>query len=286
MTRPGALGTTGSGGKLPGYIASDDTQYVPEFVTGDPRRQPHRRGSARAVQVDFGWHVVQVMYHPPDQAQMEKLKTEADGGGDFAQLARDFSESATSGAGGDLGWIARGQLDQQQVDAIFAAPIGKNERDRQRDRRRAVPLQGVRGAGADPRGTPARRPPPERVQRLVCRQEGDRSSSIGAARGASRAVLDALGRRGAVALEARPRRRASRSLPAERLARDAHRGHPGHCSIVPLATLPSRRTTEALSSPLPGRARTAPDVTRSPCCGRPLSRPTTRSMACSARSRQ
>jgi len=56
---------------------------------------------------------------------MEKLKTEADGSGDFAQLARDFSESATSGAGGDLGWIARGQLDQQQIDAIFAAPVGK-----------------------------------------------------------------------------------------------------------------------------------------------------------------
>ena len=65
------------------------------------------------------------MYHPPDQAQMEKLKTEADGGKDFAQLARDFSESETSGAGGDLGWIARGQLDQPQVDAIFAAPIGQ-----------------------------------------------------------------------------------------------------------------------------------------------------------------
>ena len=121
----GALGTTGSGGKLPGYIAPDDTNYVPEFVEGIHADNPTDGEVLAPFRSSFGWHVVQVMYHPPDQAQMEKLKTEADGGGDFAQLARDFSESDTSGAGGDLGWIARGQLDQQQVDAIFAAPVGK-----------------------------------------------------------------------------------------------------------------------------------------------------------------
>ena len=121
----GALGTTGSGGKLPGYIAPDDTQYVPEFVQAIHADNPTDGEVLAPFRSSFGWHVVQVMYHPPDQAQMEKIKTEADGGGDFAQLARDFSESQTSGVGGDLGWIARGQLDQQQVDAIFAAPIGK-----------------------------------------------------------------------------------------------------------------------------------------------------------------
>ena len=121
----GALGTTGSGGKLPGYIAPDDTNYVPEFVEGIHADNPTDGEVLAPFRSSFGWHVVQVMYHPPDQAQMEKLKTEADGGGDFAQLARDFSESETSGAGGDLGWIARGQLDQQQIDAIFAAPVGK-----------------------------------------------------------------------------------------------------------------------------------------------------------------
>ena len=121
----GALGTTGSGGKLPGYIAPDDTNYVPEFVEGIHADNPTDGEVLAPFRSSFGWHVVQVMYHPPDQAQMEKLKTEADGGGDFAQLARDFSESESSGAGGDLGWIARGQLDQQQIDAIFAAPLGK-----------------------------------------------------------------------------------------------------------------------------------------------------------------
>ena len=120
-----ALGTTGSGGKLPGYIAADDTNYVPEFVQAIHADTPTDGEVLAPFRSSFGWHVVQVMYHPPDQAQMEKIKAEADGGADFAQLARDFSESQTSGAGGDLGWIARGQLDQQQIDAIFAAPLGK-----------------------------------------------------------------------------------------------------------------------------------------------------------------
>jgi parvulin-like peptidyl-prolyl isomerase len=57
---------------------------------------------------------------------MDKLKAEADAGADFAQLARDYSEDReTSGSGGDLGWIARGQLDKRFVDAIFATPVGK-----------------------------------------------------------------------------------------------------------------------------------------------------------------
>ena len=90
----GALGTTGSGGKLPGYIAPDDTQYVPEFVQAIHADNPTDGEVLAPFKSSFGWHVVQVMYHPPDQAQMEKIKTEADGGGDFAQLARDFSESA------------------------------------------------------------------------------------------------------------------------------------------------------------------------------------------------
>ena len=31
----------------------------------------------------------------------------------------------TAGTGGDIGWIAKGQLDDKLTDAIFATPIGK-----------------------------------------------------------------------------------------------------------------------------------------------------------------
>jgi parvulin-like peptidyl-prolyl isomerase len=121
-----ALGTTGSGGKLPGYIAPGDTNYVPEFVEAVSKPGLKDGQVLEPFRTDFGWHVVQIMYHAPDRAAMDKLKAEADSGADFAQLARDYSEDReTSGSGGDLGWVARGQLDKRYVDAIFAAPVGK-----------------------------------------------------------------------------------------------------------------------------------------------------------------
>jgi parvulin-like peptidyl-prolyl isomerase len=77
------------------------------------------------VRSSFGWHVIQVMYRPPDIDQMNKLKAEADAGEDFATLARDNSFDESAGSGGDIGWIARGQLDSALIDAIFATPIGE-----------------------------------------------------------------------------------------------------------------------------------------------------------------
>ena len=60
--------------------------------------------------------------HSPDLA---KIKTQADGGADFAKLALDVSEGQEASRGGELGWIARGQLEKDLGTAIFAAAIGK-----------------------------------------------------------------------------------------------------------------------------------------------------------------
>jgi parvulin-like peptidyl-prolyl isomerase len=118
-----ARGTTGSGGKLPGYV-TEDSGYVEEFL--EPLMQPNLRdGQVLApFRTDFGWHVVQVMYHPTDAERLAALKEDADGGADFAQLARDNSESSTAGSGGEVGWVARAQLDQLQATAIFEAELG------------------------------------------------------------------------------------------------------------------------------------------------------------------
>jgi parvulin-like peptidyl-prolyl isomerase len=72
----------------------------------------------------FGWHVVQVMYYPPDSDQMKRIKDLAASGSDFGQLARDNSEGPKSGKGGEIGWVTAGQLDGRLTDAIFAAPMG------------------------------------------------------------------------------------------------------------------------------------------------------------------
>ena len=44
------------------------------------------------VKSAFGWHIIQIMYRPTDDAWLKGLKTKADGGADFATLARDNSE--------------------------------------------------------------------------------------------------------------------------------------------------------------------------------------------------
>jgi parvulin-like peptidyl-prolyl isomerase len=116
-----------SGGKLPyfdpGMVASSqlDAQFgaaifKPGLKPGD---------LLEPVRSAFGWHVIQVMYFPPDVDQAKKLKTEAEGGADWATLARNFSDAADAAKGGELGWVAKYQLDQASNDAIFGAAVGK-----------------------------------------------------------------------------------------------------------------------------------------------------------------
>jgi parvulin-like peptidyl-prolyl isomerase len=117
-----ALGTAGSGGKLGDFI-TEDSGFIEEFTAAVLAPGLRDGQILEPFRTDFGWHVVQIMYRPPNETQLEKLKTQADGGADFAQLARDYSESQTAGAGGEVGWVARGQLDEKLIDAIFAAEL-------------------------------------------------------------------------------------------------------------------------------------------------------------------
>ena len=112
------------------------------------------------VQSAFGWHVIQVMYRPSDIDHLNDLKTQSDKGADFAVLARDNSEAPTASAGGDLGWIAKGQLSQALTDAIFAAPVGKTSEVITIGRGRFVPVQGPRRGDPDARGPAAPRSSP------------------------------------------------------------------------------------------------------------------------------
>jgi len=93
--------------------------YVKRLV--DPKPDAYYRRIIDKI-AEFGWHIVQVLNRAPDLAAM---KTKIDGGADFATLARDFSEGPEASVGGDLGWIAHGQLDETLGAPIFAAPIGK-----------------------------------------------------------------------------------------------------------------------------------------------------------------
>jgi peptidyl-prolyl cis-trans isomerase SurA len=59
------------------------------------------------------------------QRSGERLVGEVKQGADFPALARQFSESATSAAGGDLGWVQLGQLDPEIATTIEHMQIGE-----------------------------------------------------------------------------------------------------------------------------------------------------------------
>jgi len=117
-----ARGATGTGGKLPYF---DSTSTVDEAFLGAILKPGLTAGQLlEPVKSAFGWHVIQVMYKPTDAQRMDLLKSQADGGADFAKLARDNSESTTAGSGGDIGWVAKGQLPKVLTDAIFQTGVG------------------------------------------------------------------------------------------------------------------------------------------------------------------
>lgn len=118
-----ALGVTGTGGKLPYFDSASGVD--PDFLAAVLEPGLEAGDLLDPVKSSFGWHVIQVMYRPPDIDQMNKLKAQAEAGEDFATLARDNSYDDSAGSGGDIGWIARGQLDSALIDAIFATAIGE-----------------------------------------------------------------------------------------------------------------------------------------------------------------
>jgi parvulin-like peptidyl-prolyl isomerase len=119
-----ALGVTGSGGKLPGYV-TEDSGYVDSFKQAVLAPGLTDGQVLAPFKSEFGWHVVQVMAHPPALAQLEAIKAKADAGTDFGALARDNSEADNAGAGGAMGWIAKAQVAPELAAGMFLTEIGK-----------------------------------------------------------------------------------------------------------------------------------------------------------------
>jgi parvulin-like peptidyl-prolyl isomerase len=58
------------------------------------------------------------------QSQIGEIKTQIDGGADFAQLAAQHSDCPSGRKGGDLGAFGRGQMVGPFEDAAFGLPVG------------------------------------------------------------------------------------------------------------------------------------------------------------------
>jgi parvulin-like peptidyl-prolyl isomerase len=120
-------GDESTGGKLPyfdpGMVASG--QLDAQFGAAIFKAGLKPGDILEPVRSAFGWHVIQIMYFPPDADEAKKLKDEAEGGADWTTLAKNFSDAPDGPKGGELGWIAKYQLDAQSNDAIFSTPVGK-----------------------------------------------------------------------------------------------------------------------------------------------------------------
>ncbi len=113
-----------TGGKLPYYEPTSPIDAAFADAIFAPNLQP---GQILApFKSAFGWHVVQFMrpYGDGETAWLETIRAEVLDGADFGQVARDQGEGPESSSDGDLGWIARGQLDVAKEAPIFSAEVG------------------------------------------------------------------------------------------------------------------------------------------------------------------
>lgn len=58
------------------------------------------------------------------QSQIGEIKTQIDGGADFAKLAAQHSDCPSGRKGGDLGAFGRGQMVGPFEDTAFGLPVG------------------------------------------------------------------------------------------------------------------------------------------------------------------
>ena len=113
-----------TGGKLPYYDPTSPIDTAFAKVIFAPGLTP---GQLLApFKSAFGWHIVQVMrpYGAGEEAWMKTLRTQLLTGANFEQMARDQGEGAESASGGDIGWVAVGELGDVKEAPIFAATIG------------------------------------------------------------------------------------------------------------------------------------------------------------------
>ena len=115
-----------TGGKQPWYYPSSsvDTAFKNAILADDLTP-----GQLLApVKSAFGWHVIQFLrpLGEGEAAWLNSVRAKITDEASFRQAAKDNSEGEESGEGGDIGWIAKGQLEAQLDTAIFGTAIGAN----------------------------------------------------------------------------------------------------------------------------------------------------------------
>jgi parvulin-like peptidyl-prolyl isomerase len=113
-----------TGGKQPWYYPSSTID--PDFKSAIFATDLEPGELLQPVKSEFGWHLIQFIRPTGDgdAAWLEDLKPDLTDEAKFKQAARDNSEGGEAGEGGDIGWIAKGQLAQQLDKEVFETAIG------------------------------------------------------------------------------------------------------------------------------------------------------------------
>jgi parvulin-like peptidyl-prolyl isomerase len=117
-------GSGAAGGELPYYTQGQlDRGFGDAIFTAGLKKGD----LLPPVQSQFGWHVILFEdRRQPPEARINGVQLLANASGaDFIKLATEHSDGAEAAKGGDLGWVARYQLDADREAAIFGAAVGK-----------------------------------------------------------------------------------------------------------------------------------------------------------------
>jgi peptidyl-prolyl cis-trans isomerase SurA len=94
--------------------------------------EAHKQQYAQPESVKLSEILVSTGSQPDDPQKLAEAKTKADdianrlqGGADFGQMARSFSDGSTAASGGDLGQFKHGQLDKVFEDKTFGLKAGE-----------------------------------------------------------------------------------------------------------------------------------------------------------------
>jgi parvulin-like peptidyl-prolyl isomerase len=112
-------GSGARGGDL-GWYDPESSPYVEEFA--DALAELEIGELSEPVRTDFGYHIIEkTAERESPQAQAAELVEQLrEDPASFAEVATTISEdSATAREGGEIGWVARWQLDRTAEDAIF-----------------------------------------------------------------------------------------------------------------------------------------------------------------------
>jgi parvulin-like peptidyl-prolyl isomerase len=103
-----------------GWYDPSSSPFVEEFKQAVARMQPGE--VSQPVKTEFGYHIIKVVgrrINAADEAQqlVSELRKDPDS---FAEVARDSSEDAATGAkGGEVGWVAHYELPAERDAAVF-----------------------------------------------------------------------------------------------------------------------------------------------------------------------